>query len=169
MNSSSPEPHSVRITSGGKIKSWVKFALEFFEKEENSNKPLVFHTLPSTTSSSEQDPSASNPPVNTSNVVNTIPRLVSVVEIIKREYIKLLELKHSTRLIGLHQYNQIGILEDLGIIEASPAEGTEDMQRQLELSMALEGKNFPKQKQTPYMKITLCCSEVPEFVANGAT
>ena len=34
-----------------------------------------------------------------------IPRLISVVEIIKREYIKTLEQTHSTRMHGLHQYN----------------------------------------------------------------
>ncbi|KAF9269930.1 hypothetical protein L218DRAFT_952121 [Marasmius fiardii PR-910] len=165
------EPHSIRITSGGKIKLWVKYALEFLEKEENAQTPLIFHTLPPIPKPNEQDASGSSSKssVNTSIVVNSIPRLVSVVEIVKREYIKLLDLQHSTRLIGLHQYNQIGKLEDLEIVKDSAAEGNEDEQRQSELAAALEGKNYPKQKQTPYMKITLCCSTVPELVAKGAT
>ncbi|KAL0576811.1 hypothetical protein V5O48_005181 [Marasmius crinis-equi] len=102
--------------------------------------------------------------------MNTIPRLVSVVEIIKREYIKVLEMKHSTRLIGLHQYNQIGTLEDLGIVGATTdADEDGEDQKTLELTSALEGKNFPKQKQNPYMKITLCRSELPDLVTKGAT
>ncbi|KAF8636294.1 hypothetical protein AX17_003648 [Amanita inopinata Kibby_2008] len=48
-----------------------------------------------------------------STATTTIPRLISVVEIIKREFIKNLALKHSPRLAGLHQYTEIGCLEDL--------------------------------------------------------
>ena len=44
-----------------------------------------------------------------------IPRLVSVVEIIKREYVKKLDpaLAEKGCLAGLHQYNEVGALEDL--------------------------------------------------------
>ncbi|KAK1220023.1 hypothetical protein PQX77_017230 [Marasmius sp. AFHP31] len=166
---SSTDPYSIRITSGGKIKSWVSFSLEYLEKDENANRPLVFHTLPATSETTGKDaPAPSKTACNASNVINTIPRLISVVEIIKREYVKLLETKHSTRLIGLHQYNQTGTLEDLGLAEDDFGVNDEE-QRTLELSRALDGKNFPKQKQTPYMKITLCCIELPDLVTKGAT
>jgi hypothetical protein len=45
--------------------------------------------------------------------MSTTPRLISVVEIIKREYLKSLAQKRSPRRIGLHQYNEIGLLDDL--------------------------------------------------------
>jgi hypothetical protein len=45
-----------------------------------------------------------------------IPKLISVVEIVKREYIKVLEQQRSIRLEGLYQYNEIGNLEDLGLV-----------------------------------------------------
>jgi hypothetical protein len=54
----------------------------------------------------------------------TIPRLISVVEIIKREYLKTVEMNDSHVVAGLHQYNEIGYLE----------------QRQA-LALALEGTN----------------------------
>ena len=42
---------------------------------------------------------------------NAIPKLISVVEIIKREYLKL----PNDTLVGLYQYNELGTLEDLGL------------------------------------------------------
>lgn len=110
-----------------------------------------------------------------------MPRLVSVVEIIKREYIKTLELAHSPRLTGLHQYNEVGSLEALGLAP-SPQDTAED--RAEELIRKLEGKKCVcpsiardfclnlvsiKLVQTPYMKITLSLSELPELKAQGAT
>lgn len=41
----------------------------------------------------------------------TIPRLISVVEIIKREYLKTLSSEEPNLLTGLHQYNEMGLLE----------------------------------------------------------
>lgn len=65
-----------------------------------------------------------------------VPRLISVVEIIKREYIKTLELKHSPRLHGLHQYNYFGCLE-----EPELHARTEEA-RTAALALALEGKHL---------------------------
>jgi len=66
----------------------------------------------------------------------------------------------------LHQYNQIGDLEDeLKADEALPDEEA----RMAALAMALEGKHYPKRKQIPFMKITLSHCEIPELVTNGAT
>jgi len=41
-----------------------------------------------------------------------IPRLITVVEIIKREYLAAMNAKKSPQLVGLFQYNEIGSLED---------------------------------------------------------
>jgi hypothetical protein len=41
-----------------------------------------------------------------------IPRLITVVEIIKREYLTVMKAKRSPQLVGLFQYNEIGSLED---------------------------------------------------------
>jgi hypothetical protein len=43
----------------------------------------------------------------------TIPRLITVVEIIKREYLAAMNAKWPPQLVGLFQYNEIGSLEDL--------------------------------------------------------
>ena len=78
-------------------------------------------------------------------------RLISVVEIIKREYLKILETTHSTRLHGLHQYNEIGTLEDLGLVVASSnqiADAKEELEsaREIERSQniieAISGKHL---------------------------
>jgi hypothetical protein len=66
-----------------------------------------------------------------SNSTITVPRLISVVEIIKREYLKKLETNRSSRLIGLYQYNEIGSLDVPKNEESDPAT----------LALALEGKN----------------------------
>lgn len=82
--------------------------------------------------------------IGISSSTATIPRLVSVVEIIKREYLKTLELESGESLSGLHQYNELGCLEDLGLnVDAEGEEGEGDGERQrLEaLALALEGKN----------------------------
>ena len=42
----------------------------------------------------------------------TIPRLITVVEIIKREYLAAMNAKKSPHLVGLFQYNEMGSLED---------------------------------------------------------
>ncbi|KAF9044612.1 hypothetical protein BDZ89DRAFT_1008576 [Hymenopellis radicata] len=151
----------IRITSSGKMKTWISHALDCLKKDET--KPIVFHTLP-------------NPPptkpgskaVSPTNSTMLVPRLVSVVEIIKREYIKTLELSHSTRLLGLHQYNQVGSLEELGLAPVVDETIDEGEQRAENLIKALEGKNI-KHVQTPYMKITLSLVELPELKDKGAT
>lgn len=59
------------------------------------------------------------------------------MEIIKREYIKELDKKRSSGLVGLHQYNEIGSLE-----ESFVSEETAEEQRTQRIAMALEGKNL---------------------------
>ncbi|KAF5363376.1 hypothetical protein D9756_000012 [Leucocoprinus leucothites] len=151
MDTDDTGPKQLRITSNGKIKSFVSFALEFFQKYDS--RPLVLHTLP------RDPPGQTKGDLN--NVTLVIPRLISVVEIIKREYIKILVDTHSPRLVGLHQYNQLGTLEDLGYGET--VEDDEDDTRDKQIAFALEGKNHIKLKQTPYLQITLSLEKIPEL------
>lgn len=79
-----------------------------------------------------------------------VPRLISVVEIIKREYLKKLEATHSRRFLGLHQYNEIGTLEDLGLVVASTdrtadaeeLELAQDVERSRNIIEAMSGKHL---------------------------
>lgn len=89
--------------------------------------PLTLHTLPNPT----------NPDAKT-NSNTVIPRLISVAEIIKREYIKLLQEQRSARLYGLHQYNQLGVLEDLS---PAPADDEETDRVKMITSMLNGSKN----------------------------
>ncbi|KAF5384693.1 hypothetical protein D9757_006240 [Collybiopsis confluens] len=171
MASSESSEVSIRITRTGKMTHWITYALKCLEEEEK--RPIIVHTLPRYS----KDPAGSNeslerpdPSKNASKIANsliTTPRLISVIEIIKREYLNSLDKKRSTRVIGLHQYNEIGSLEELSPVD-SPAQATEE-QRMEKIAMALEGKNFPQQRQSPYMKITLSVDELPQLVKKGAT
>ena len=69
-----------------------------------------------------------------------IPRLISVVEIIKREYVKKLnpELAESGCLSGLHQYNELGALEERE--EQHEIEQTKE-ERIKSIAHALQGGN----------------------------
>ena len=78
---------------------------------------------------------------------STVSRLISVVEIIKREYLKTLEITRSTRLHGLHQYNEIGTLEDLGLVAASSNDGkdlesAQEVERSRNIIEAISGKHL---------------------------
>ncbi|KAK0198497.1 hypothetical protein F5146DRAFT_93814 [Armillaria mellea] len=156
-------PQEIRITNHGKMQTWVAFALEHLQKD--GSEPIVLHTLPSLRNPQESQRAKSS----LSTATTTIPRLISVVEIIKREYIKILESKHLPRLFGLHQYNEVGSLEDIGLGEEDTTPEDKEKQRAASIITALEGKNYPKQIQTPFMKITLSHCELPELVAKGAT
>ncbi|KAF8156577.1 hypothetical protein B0H34DRAFT_783031 [Crassisporium funariophilum] len=162
----------LRITNHGKMKSWVASALTFFEDIE-VDKRLVIHTLPVPTNIATEAtipaPTKATPALNTATSV--VPRLISVVEIIKREYIKTLELKHSPRMVGLHQYNEIGTLEDLGLSQGEEGEGiaNAEEERSKNIILAMSGKIHTRLKQTPFMRVTLSMNELPELVDQGAT
>jgi hypothetical protein len=55
-----------------------------------------------------------------------------VVEIIKREHLKRLQAEKSTQLYGVHQYNEVGCLEDL--------ESDSEQQTPADLMDVLSGK-----------------------------
>lgn len=138
--------------------------------EENPHRPLILHTLPATkdTPISGQTvntrPQIAIPPELEANAVEdssaepvkkkckltrsttTIPRLVSVVEIIKREYAKEASARQTTNSgspnnslrLGLHQYNELTTLEALGIV-VRQGDVSDDAEQ---LRQALEGKNL---------------------------
>ena len=97
-----------------------------------------------------------SPNLNTSACLHpsttTVSRLISVVEVIKREYFKTLETTRSTRLHGLHQYNEIGTLEDLGLVVASSNQtlaadakklgSAPEVERSRNIIEAISGKNL---------------------------
>lgn len=90
-----------------------------------------------------------------------VPRLISVVEIIKREYLRQLDAVHQEhgKLTGLYQYNEVGSLPD-----PEPEEGTADQEaaRVQVLTSALQGKNHLKIKKFPYMKVILSRRQLDE-------
>ncbi|KAJ3824033.1 hypothetical protein F5880DRAFT_1481104 [Lentinula raphanica] len=169
-SSKNPSDTSIRITRAGKINNYVAYALESLEK--NDSNPIVLHTLPkppdNQTATDVQPTKNDQDASNTAITLLTTPKLISVVEIIKREYLQDLEKKRSTRLVGLHQYNEIGSLEDPQGNVGYRARET-DEERAQRIAMVLEGKNFPKQQQSPYMRITLSTHELPELLKKGAT
>lgn len=161
--------HEVRITSHGKMSAWVEFALKFFE--ENPGRPLAFHTLPPPPTAAHEPASQSKPKADRMHPsMALVPRLVSVVEIVKREYVKMLDtsLAEQGALSGLYQYNEIGELET----SASAGEAGEvdpEQERLQNLNAVLEGKNHLKIKKTAYMKITLCRKELGHPLSKATT
>ncbi|KAI0762048.1 hypothetical protein BC629DRAFT_1294270 [Irpex lacteus] len=147
--------HEIRITAHGKMQAWVDFALRFFE--DNDARPLTLHTLPATTSGTKKK-------CGIPNSTLLVPRLASVVEIIKREYLKKLDTSladGSGSLSGLYQYNELG--EAISSNDGSEAVDSEE-QRSLAISHALSGKKFPKLRQkSAFMKITLCRAPLPDL------
>lgn len=123
-------PDSIRITRHGKLGVWITKALEFFKvrsialgtlehptlAQNQPDRPLVLYAAPADVSAS------------------TIARLVSVVEIVKREYLKGQDASTGD-VSGLHQYNQL-LFEQQGKI---PTEEGED--RRDALHFALDGRS----------------------------
>ncbi|KAH8981589.1 hypothetical protein EDB86DRAFT_2812794 [Lactarius hatsudake] len=159
------ETHEMRITQGGKIRAWVDYALKFFE--ENEEKALVLHTLPAANKggslmqddNDETDIAMKDKKKGLSPSTITIPRLITVAEIIKREYLLAMDAKRLPDLVGLYQYNEMGCIEN-GVENEADEETDEDAEDRMKmLAEALAGKNI-KIERTPYMRITLCRKEL---------
>ncbi|KAF8599678.1 hypothetical protein BDV93DRAFT_609115 [Ceratobasidium sp. AG-I] len=156
-------PHSMRIATHGKISALVTFALKFLK--ENPTRPLILHTLPvksTTREESQTDLEGGGKKQRISPATNDVPRLISVVEIIKREF----------KGASLHQYNEVGCLEALesgGPVVVAGIPNNAGEERQAALEKALEGKHYLPIKRTPYMKITLSQAALPESGTKGAT
>ena len=98
-----------------------------------------------------EDSEIATKPTTSSNITasaNTIPKLISVVEIIKRQYLEAQQLslddgKLNKRKIGLHQYNYLGCLENAHQDEEDKGKGgesDEDMGKRLK--SVLEGNKL---------------------------
>ena len=137
--------------------------------------PVSFHTIPPKDNKQTSDKLSSS--------ITLAPRLITVVEIVKREFLRGLATKRSPRLKGLHQYNEIGLLD-----EKPEAEGLDTEQaRSKQIVEALSGKNqcvpffktwthphtsgqpSVKQTQTPYMRVTLSLIEIPSLQRGTVT
>lgn len=147
--------HEVRITLHGKMQTWVGFALDFLAK--NETRPLVLHTLPAKRDKESGPEDADKDQVKRGLPPSTaaVPRLISVVEIIKREFVKL---DGTPEERTLHQYNEVGCLDE---DEPPTADETGEQARRDALMKALEGKHHLRISKTPYMRVTLCRKEVP--------
>ncbi|KAK2462390.1 hypothetical protein APHAL10511_005696 [Amanita phalloides] len=170
--------HPIRITTNTKFRPCVCFALDWFEK--NAEAPIVFHTLPpdkKEPTTEADDATSRKQPSATTHITSNIPRLISMVEIIKREFLRNLNIHRSPRLAGLHQYTEIGCFEDLQnpTVETTlPPREEPDSENALEkrakeVAQALSGKNYVRRTRTPYMKITLSLDPVPSLVEQGAS
>ncbi|KAF9517003.1 hypothetical protein BS47DRAFT_1390318 [Hydnum rufescens UP504] len=177
-------PHLMRITTHGKLRAFVTFALKFLEARNNPTRPLVLHTLhPSKpqVSAVETLPVVSEaaetaePDVNATPIAeetqteppkkrqkmdtatNTVPRLISVVEIIKREF-----LASARRRV----MSAIPLVPWRANHPRGPDRGNEE--DQVDLILALSGKNYLNLRRTPYLKVFLCRRELPPgFVVNA--
>ncbi|KAJ7800379.1 hypothetical protein B0H14DRAFT_3490773 [Mycena olivaceomarginata] len=186
-----PEPQLIRITNHGKITTWVAFALDFLDvssfafdaNRKHAFVPIVLHTLPATANPPDPTPTPapgdgtgranSNPnpnpkpnanPPSLAHTASTVPRLISVVEIIKREYLKKLELEHSSTLLGLHQYNEIGTLEE-ELRAPEPPSCYSACRRGAVSGDRRSAAGDDTTKQTPFMRITLSRVELPGLAA----
>ncbi|KAH6903919.1 hypothetical protein BKA70DRAFT_1566264 [Coprinopsis sp. MPI-PUGE-AT-0042] len=170
MMASKDQTLDIRITSHGKIKTFVSSALNHLQK--SGTIPVVLHTLPS---SQTQAPKTGESSTKLPASVAVVPRLLTVVEIIKREFMKRLAEEKSARMKGLHQYNEVGILEDLPVeddtmeVEGTEESGEEKARKRSEQIVQLLSGNHVKQIQTPYMRVTLSLYEVSGLVDRGAT
>ncbi|KAH8096854.1 hypothetical protein BXZ70DRAFT_944808 [Cristinia sonorae] len=154
--------HEIRITSHGKIHNWVDFALKHFEAKPDE--ALVLHTLPLPAKDTVAQPESVDAKSDRERLphsVANVPRLISVVEIIKREYLKQLDSIHQDhgKLSGLYQYNEIGSLPDP--MEEGDVAGAEQARVQA-LANALQGKKHLKIKKSPYMKVILSRRELDD-------
>ncbi|KAL7412002.1 hypothetical protein BDY24DRAFT_394266 [Mrakia frigida] len=100
-------PHLMRISTQGHLKNYVAFALKFLQ--ENPPRPLTMHTLPPTPTPTSAEPLASSstfkpkPSKARSNTTHLIPKLISTVEIVKREYLALLALDREAQRLRLRE------------------------------------------------------------------
>ncbi|KAG0146776.1 hypothetical protein CROQUDRAFT_656965 [Cronartium quercuum f. sp. fusiforme G11] len=173
INSPDDGFHCLRITPNTKISGCVSIALTHLKKVDSI--PLCLHTLPSSSATAESvEKTIAASKRNPSN--NSVGRLISIVEIIKREF----ESEHfsgsttdksitNTLKAGLHQYNQIGSLESWQAENEEMRLGDElkDVIEKISERHDLIVKEFlneerkrPRRTHTPYMKIYLSRSPI---------
>ncbi|KAL7421756.1 hypothetical protein Q5752_003527 [Cryptotrichosporon argae] len=159
MAEPSTVPHQMRISTSGKLESYVSFAVDFLCT--NPRRPLVLHTRPTA------NPPASRAALHPSTTAAA--RLVSVVELVKRAYVGRVKRGEVARPAegrgkgkgkgkageavdadeavgerrqGIWQYTESGLV--------GPVEG-----ETMDLTRVLSGKSKPKMTHRPYLQITL--------------
>ncbi|KAG8826410.1 hypothetical protein FRC19_008977 [Serendipita sp. 401] len=162
MEENYPEIKEIRITDHTKIRNFVAFGLKCLT--ETPRATIMLHTLPHF--SGKDDSLPEEPPVKKEKLASStanIARLVSIAEIIKREFASLVSankgIPHNPPGTLLHQYNIINIL-----LEA-PTKET----KRVDVLQALEGKSHLRRNNTPYMKIYLSTCVRDDLVTTGAT
>lgn len=127
----------------------------FIGAQENEEKALVLHTLPAVNKSgsitsgktrvdagdnddTQANDTATKDKKRLSPSTTTIPRLITVAEIIKREYLLAMDARRMLDLVGLYQYNEIGCIENGVEADEETDEGAEDRMKML--AEALVGK-----------------------------
>jgi hypothetical protein len=94
--------HTLPVVAKGKSKDNGRTEVT----ASDGNKPLDTPQSPKGTDAIDKEKSGH------STSTTAIPRLITVVEIIKREYLAAMNEKRSPHLVGLFQYNEMGSLED---------------------------------------------------------
>ncbi|EGG12597.1 uncharacterized protein MELLADRAFT_114800 [Melampsora larici-populina 98AG31] len=155
--------HCLQITPNTKISTCVAKAINHLKQVESA--PLCLHTIPSNYKTIEKVISSSkkNP------MYNSVGKLISIVEIIKREYIAeminqssgtTIDKSHPSRNY-LYQYNQYGSLESYQLENPCSDPGKISERHDLIIKEFLdEERKRPRQTHTPYMKIYLACTPI---------
>ena len=116
---------------------------EEVKKEEEDSDQVENHEN-EVTGKSERVEDAGETAVNAAACTTTIPRLITVAEIIKREYLKAQKPKlgDGKSMVGLYQYNYLGCYEDENGRTGESQEDTEEEEsRRKRIRLLLEGKN----------------------------
>ncbi|GAA5869441.1 hypothetical protein JCM3774_001453 [Rhodotorula dairenensis] len=168
----------LRVASHTDMTAAVHFSLE--KLASTPNRPLVLHTLPppptATTSSSSPAPSTSAVPISQKQVetaVEALPKLVSVLEIIKREFPSCSGPSNGAKSPHpLHQYTRLTTFETaLDYQRPPPAELQAEIQDleavrqelvQLEWLSGRAGRaKRPRKRHSPCMVVVLSRTPLP--------
>jgi hypothetical protein len=140
----------MRITSGGSIASYLKFSLNFLQVRDiayfrivsalttplqnNPHRSLILHTLPPEPKDAlDSDVLDTNAAASSSTLTSatlTTPKLISVVELIKRKFLEIENGdvgKGKATAKGIWQYTESGLLP----ISTKPTSGAEGLARVL--------------------------------------
>ncbi|GAA6010581.1 hypothetical protein JCM11491_002981 [Sporobolomyces phaffii] len=185
---------SIRVRTDKKMNSLIKVALAFLR--DDPDKPIVLHSFPTprpapatSTASSSSAPTMS---LHGSNSVDAVPKLVSVVEVIKREYVRFLSeasaaaaaaatatgpvqsdkgkekaverVNAGKRQQGLHQYSLLTTFERLGYDTTAPttSEGATTTTATVK-DVQREGEKENEDQTAP----TAMAVDAPEAAAGG--
>ena len=120
-------------------------ALQLISKD-NPDRPLTFLTLPHTLDKTIQDKDLTEDDgmgeskKSTSSCVANIPRLISVVEIIKRELLK--SQRKNAKTVELFQYNVLGASETASLAQLTAIPLNDEALRLRVVESALDGQNL---------------------------